>query len=176
MHGDQNQGSDPRTRGGRWGAWLRRCLVVGLVGVVAFGGGVAFAEDYLRPADPANPISIRGCVIRFDTLSSTGKSVVPRIHANSTHMCVGVTSVKADWAGNGDLIVTNTGGPGVVVSLAVSPDETLVRKGISCGGSGGTYTTTVICYDRAGNHVPAYSLKMYGSTSNLWLNWTMWHK
>ncbi|MGH3714446.1 MAG: hypothetical protein ACRDT4_13435 [Micromonosporaceae bacterium] len=161
-------GPNPRAR------W-RRGIVLAVVATLGFGGGVAFSDTYLRPTDPSNPISMRGCVIRFDTLSSTGNSVVPRIHANSTHMCVGVTKVAVNWSGDNELVITNDTAPQAVVSVSVSPDETLTRKGISCGASGGTSVTRIYCYDRAGTFVPASSLKMYSSLSNLWVSWTMWH-
>lgn len=162
------------TPGARRSAYLRNGIVLALVAMIGFGGGVAFADDYLRPNDPDNPTSMRGCVIRFDKKSSSGTTVVPRIHANSAHICVGVTSVSVDSTSK-DLILRNSSGRGVVVTMIVSPDETLTRKGISCGGSGGSTLSRVICYDRAGHHVPANSLKMYGATSNLWVSWTMWH-
>lgn len=90
-------------------------------------------------------------------------------------MCVGVTSVAVDWGRTGDLIVRNKGGPGTIVSLTVSPDETLTARGISCGASGGLQLTRIRCHDRYGHHVPAYSLKMYGRYANYWLAWFMWH-
>ncbi|MGH3647618.1 MAG: hypothetical protein ACRDTM_10660 [Micromonosporaceae bacterium] len=155
----------------RWWKWaIAGTVVLGL----GFGGGVAFADNYMRPADPDNPIAVRGCVIRFDTLSDSGASVVPRIHANSAHMCVGVTSVRADW-NDGALVLNDSNSKGSIVSMSVSPDETLTRKGIRCGGSGGGKVSRVYCYDQSGNFVPAHSKKLYGSLSNLWVTWHMWH-
>lgn len=162
--------------------------------VVAWVGGAALAASvigvtgmhnerrivtgdpaYSSPAHPDNPTAMRGCVIRFDTLSETGNSQIPRIHANESHQCVGVSSVYADWsdAYRGDLVLkgidTNR-----VVSISVTPDETMVALGIDCGPSGGGTTTRIRCYDRDGTKVPAYSLDLYGPTTNLWITWVMW--
>lgn len=159
--------------------WHARMFVVALAAIALLATGVAGGlllargAAYLYAASPENPASIRGCVVRFDTLSSSGKSVVPRIHANSTHICVGVTSVAVDWQ-TGDLLVRNDGGPGKIVSLSVSTDETLTTRGITCGGSGGGISTRIRCYGRDGKRVPVYSLKMHSSRSNLWLSWFMW--
>ncbi|TDE02814.1 hypothetical protein [Jiangella asiatica] len=156
-----------------------RFLIPLLALAVAFVGGVATATaggGYLREADVDNPIASRGCVIRFDTLSRSGASVVPRIHANETHACVGVTSLSVDWSSGssrGDLILNNTGGPGAVVSVTVEEDESLAARDIQCGPSGGGTTTRIRCY-RDGVKIPAYSLEMYGKNVNLWVGWDMW--
>ena len=131
---------------------------------------------YSSPAHPDNPTAMRGCVIRFDTLSDTGNSVIPRIHANESHQCVGVSSIYADWSDTstrGDLVIKGTD-TNRVVSIMVSPDETMVQRGISCGASGGGTTTRVRCYDRDGVKVPSYSLELYGPNTNLWMSWTVW--
>lgn len=144
-------------------------IVTGFVGGAYYAGGVGNT----MPANPANPISISGCVIRFDKLSHSRQTVIPRIHADSAHMCVGVTRIAVDSRRTGDLIVHHE--RRTIVSLSVSPDETLVAKGISCGASKAAETSRIRCYDRFGNHVPAYSKKMYGRYSNYWLTWFMWH-
>lgn len=147
--------------------------VATVLGVVA----LAIGQSFMFPTDQANPTAMRGCVIRFDTLSATGNSVVPRIHDNASHYCVGVASVKADWSsgsGAGNLVITHTESL-PVVSIAISPDETLTERGISCGASGGLGETRIACYDRAGAYVPAHSkAKLYGPYANLWITWTMW--
>lgn len=145
-------------------------VVVLAFALVAAGVAGATAENYLRDASHDNKIAIRGCVIRFDERDAAGNTV-PRIHANSSHYCVGVTGLEVQ--DDGDLVVySNTVGP--IVSLAVSPDETLAAKGLTCGGSGGGYSTTIRCYDRNGNKVAADSPTMYGAYSNMWLTWFTW--
>lgn len=146
-----------------------------LVVVTAGGTAAARLTDYMSPADPGNPTALRGCVIRFDTLSPSGGTVVPRIHANESHACVGVTSLAVDWspASYGDLIIHNTAGPNMVVSVFAEEDETLAQRDIQCGPSGGGTTTRIRCY-RDGVKVPAQSLEMYGPNVNLWLGWVAW--
>ncbi|WP_094453144.1 hypothetical protein [Parenemella sanctibonifatiensis] len=148
----------------------RIVLVLGAVfALVAAGGVGAAAENFMRDADADNAVAIRGCVIRFDERDAEGNTV-PRIHANSSHYCVGVTEVTIE---NGDLVVySNTVGP--IVSLAVSPDESLAKLGFTCGGSGGGHRTAVRCYDRDGVKVDADSPRMYGQYNNLWLTWFTW--
>lgn len=127
---------------------------------------------YLRPADVDNPILLRGCVIRFDELSSTGKSVRPRILANSSHICVGITSVTVDWD-RGDLVLADSRTNKPVVVAFAEEDETLSAKDIQCGPSGGTTNTRISCY-REGKRVPVYSLQMYHRYANLWVGIQNW--
>lgn len=152
--------------------FARPLMVLGAAVALVLAGAVgAAAESYLRPAKWDNKIAIRGCVIRFDQKTPEGFTQ-PRIHANSAHICVGVTKVYADRA-NGDLVVEDNT-PGPIVSLAVSPDESLAAKGISCGGSGGTSVTRIRCYGRDGHRVSAHSSEIYGPYNNLWLTWFTW--
>ena len=139
---------------------------------LTLGGAVgAAAENFRRDASHDNKIAIRGCAIRFDERDAH-KKTVPRIHANQAHYCVGVSSVSAD-AKTGELVVrSETEGP--IVSLAVSPDETLTERGISCGASGGGHVTRVRCFDRDGTRLRADGPELFGKYSNLWLNWTTW--
>lgn len=138
-----------------------------LIGTTA---GVAVGAAYLYPASAGNPTVQSGCVIRFDERTSSGLTR-PRVHANSAHYCVGVTDVYAEYPSGDVVIKQQTVGP--VVYISVSPDETLAARGITCGASGGVGVLRLRCYDRAGR-VKAYSPKMYGSTSNLWVGWTSW--
>lgn len=123
------------------------------------------------PAESATTVDTitTGCVIRFDDASWNRTRVYPRIHANSTHINTGCTGVTVTAAG--DLRIGQTQSQ-PIVSLSVDPDETLARKGIVLGGSGGSGHTTVVMYDRAGRHLRADSMSLYGSTTNLWVMWT----
>lgn len=151
----------------RWAA-----MALAAVGVFVAGGAVgAAADNYLRDASYKNKIAVRGCVVRFDERDPGGVTQ-PRIHANPSHYCVGVTGVAVN-PDNGDLEVrSNTRGP--IVSLSVSPDETLAARGISCGGSGGGGITRIRCFDRDGAKVRADGPEIYGTYSNLWLTWFTW--
>ncbi|MGD7788539.1 hypothetical protein ACQCX2_09470 [Propionibacteriaceae bacterium Y1700] len=150
----------------------RTAAVLGTAAAITLGGVVgAAAENYMRPADSENPIAVAGCVIRFD--EREGTKTIPRIHANQSHMCVGVTDVEVNE--DGDLVV-NSDKQGAIVSLVVSPDETMSKMGLSCGGSGGIGHTTVRCYDRTGKHVRADGPDIYNPWGNLWLSWFIWEK
>ena len=154
---------------------IRNTMIVGALGAAAFTGGTAFAEGGSNKASSQdNPLVQRGCVIRFDTQSRTG-TTVPRIHSNSKHYCVGVTA-EPTVDDQGRLVVRTDGADQPVVSIAVSPDETLTAKGITCGGSGGSGRTVIACYDRNGKPVRADSPTIHGKYANLWLTWTTWEK
>lgn len=137
----------------------------------------SYNNEHQTPAHEDNPIAQRGCVIRFSELSDTGNSVIPTIHANSTHRCVGVETVRADWSTDpdrGKLILTHGDGLSEVVSMTVDEDETLTSKGIRCGGSGGGNVTKIECYNADGDFVPAWSLEMYSPWANIWFSADMW--
>jgi len=146
-------------------------ITIGLVMLTLLAGTAgAVGSAYMYAPSVDNPIATSGCVIRFDEKTRAGNTR-PTIHANGTHYCIGAASARADYP-SGDLVIDmQTVGP--IVSIAVSPDETLVSRGIDCGASGGAGTIRVRCYDRYGK-VKAYSPKMYANTANLWIGWTSW--
>jgi hypothetical protein len=155
---------------------MNRRLAAALVGVtIALGfGGVAGAgvTGYMTGSEPiSGNTAIGGCVIRFDTLSSSGKSVIPHIYTNAAHHCVGITSVHADWA-NGDLVVASD--QSVVSTILVGADESFAKKGLFVGPSGGGATTRIRIYDVTHHKIPAYSLKLYGPGMNLWIIAVWW--
>ena len=156
----------------------RRVLYVVGIAVVFLAGAAlgpaavkAAISGYISPASTSNPVALGGCVIRFDTLSASGKSVIPRIHANASHHCVGITSVRADWA-NGDLVVTSD--ESVVTTILVGTDESFAKRGLFVGPSGGGKETRIRIYDMQHHKIPAYSLKLYGPSMNLWLIAVWW--
>jgi hypothetical protein len=130
-------------------------------------------SDYMSPGEPVSDnMTLGGCVVRFDTLSSTGRSVVPRIHANSAHHCVGVESVRVDWS-NGDLIVDYTNNGTAVITTLIGSDESFTARDIFCGASGGLALERISCY-RQGAKIPAWSKALYGPAMNLWLISVWW--
>lgn len=152
--------------------WTTLAVAVLAVAVGVLVGAQAHASGYLFPADPDNPLVIRGCVIRFDERASNGDTR-PTIHANGSHFCVGVDRVYSDYS-TGDLRIVHDSDPHrAIVSIAVSPDETLVARGIDCGASGGVRWTKVRCYDEDGLVKP-WSGKMRGEFANLWVTWVSW--
>lgn len=152
--------------------WPRRLALATAAAVALTAAGTAAADTYLSPAEQATDnIVLGGCVIRFDTLNSSGTRVVPRIHANAVHRCVGVTGVRVNTAGS--LVVNFDAAAEAVVSMMVGPDETFARWGIMCGPSVAPGHELVACY-RDGARVRADSLKLYSHTANLWLIMTWW--
>lgn len=133
--------------------------------------GTGAAAGYLYPASTDNPLVTRGCVIRFDQKSSSGRTV-PRIHANSSHYCIGVQRVYAEYP-SGDLIIVGEN-LGPIVSINITVDETLTAKGIRCGPSGGQPIVRVQCYNGNGTKVKAYGASIYGTYSNLWYSDISW--
>lgn len=153
----------------RW--WRPAVIVAAVLLMLAVLVAVARADGYLFPPSVDNPVADRGCVIRFDEKTTSGNTR-PRIHANSTHYCIGVTNVYAEYP-TGDLII-EMDPVGPIVSINVTEDETLTARGIACGPSGGAVTVRIRCYDRSGTKVKAYSSKMYGRYSNLWFATQSW--
>lgn len=143
---------------------LSQLLTVTAVALAAGALG-ATGTELLRPS--ADDPVLAGCVIRFDERSADGLTV-PRVHVNEGHACVGVDAVRVD-AANGDLLIDNVV-PSPIVSVLVSPDETLVGRGIDCGGSGGGGLTRIACHDDGGR-VRLDSADVYGPASNLWVFW-----
>jgi hypothetical protein len=154
---------------------MKRLAVAVLVAVAA-----VFATTYVVgalnrtsvPASVGNPIVERGCVVRYDTLDGAGARVVPRIHEDASHICVGVTAVALE--ANGDLRIENAGGPWKIVTVWVVLDESLAAQGLTCGVSGGGTVSIVRCYNPAGVRIRHDSLTMYGPGNNIWfgaLNW-----
>lgn len=154
-------------------------LLLASLGFVAGVTAVASGQQYQYPVSATNPTAVGGCVIRFDQLSDTGNTVVPYALENAGHINVGCPEVRVDWSNDGvgrigDLIVEQPG-PGNVISMVCSPDETLAEKRITCGNSGGGGITRVRFFDSAGNFIPASDkAKLYDSLANAWLMWVRW--
>lgn len=131
----------------RLAALLLAALVVVVVG--------SFASATV-PVDNHSPVKISGCAVR---LLST-----PYLHQNAAHSCAGFTSAAYDAAGR--LVVTFDGG--CVRSVSLSPDETMVRKGIAAGGSGGN-TSLVIFFAHDGVSMSAHDPYLHGTNTNVWI-------
>lgn len=137
---------------------------IALMLAAALGGALLYLLGLgARPADAGEVYDnfTTGCIIRFS-------SATPQIHANAAHVNQGCVSLSINQ--NGSLVVKHeTVGP--IVSLSVDSDETLTKKGIQCGGSGGIGTTVVACYDRDGDRVRVDSTQIRHPYANLWLTW-----
>ncbi|MEH6937299.1 hypothetical protein V7056_05465 [Bacillus sp. JJ664] len=126
----------------------------------ATGSSYALSSTQVTKAN----IVQRGGVIRLGT-----KGVY--LHVNSSHHSVGIKSVKINSSGNLE-IATESVTP--VISINVSPDETLASKGVIAGASVGNQTT-IIKFSKNGKPLNLkrssdYSL-IASDVSNLWVSW-----
>lgn len=109
-------------------------MVAGVAGVQA---GEARAADEAHVQRAQSSLDIGGCVIR---LNPGG----PRIHANSSHTCVGVKSVRITQQGRLQLVYTHWAKG---VALTANADETLTSRGIRTGVGGTKRYATITLYD-----------------------------
>lgn len=159
---------------------MRRRLLIALgvlVALLTFGIAGAVTASRLMPAltpeSTTNPIALKGCVIRFDTLNAGGTAVVPRIYEDSFHHCVGVTAVSLE--ANGDLRISNTGGVNEIVTVWAVPDESLAADSLTCGVSGGGTVNIVRCYKPNGVRINFGSIAdVYGAGNNIWYGGMVW--
>lgn len=110
---------------------------------------------------------VTGCVIR---LYSSG----PAIHANGAHACTGAEGTP--WIDDRGYLHVSQAVDAPVVSVVANPDETLVKRGIQAGVSGGVSESVIAMYDsRLGRELdladPADYKRAAGIYSNLWLTW-----
>jgi len=134
--------------------------------------GVADGDSPMKAASAENPVAESGCVIRYDRKTSAGNTK-PRIHANSTHTCVGVKRVYADYRRGTTVVELDRSRP--VVAMSITSDETLLARGIQCGGSGGGAWIHIHCFDRSGR-VKAHSSRMFAKTANVWVVLLSWDR
>ncbi|MBS1968657.1 MAG: hypothetical protein JSU04_00025 [Bdellovibrionales bacterium] len=108
-------------------------------------------------------LMIGGGAIRLDPTEGV------YLHTNETHHSVGISSVCIDE--NGDLEIRRFSG-GAVVSLSVTPDETLTKLGVRVGVSGGGITSKVHFYNRHNERLNLNRASDYSQVatpfSNLW--------
>jgi hypothetical protein len=143
--------------------------VFGIVLLTLIGATAATGSAYVQTVSADNPIVDRGCVIRFDrTLNGY---TAPRIHANSTHTCVGIKRVYAEKP-SGDLVIEGESA-GAIVTINVTMDETFAQRDIQCGPSGGIPVVRVRCY-KDGVKVKAYSRAIRHPYANLWFGTRSW--
>lgn len=135
-----------------------RYAMAGLSGALAAGTFLTTTTIFQSEAVPV----VSGCAIRF---TANG----PAIHANSTHHCTGARALSV--AANGDLVIESSQ-HGAIISVTAEEDETLSRKGIQAGASGGLGRTVVRFYSsRTGAAVRADDVALQDPYSNLWMTW-----
>ena len=143
-------------------------------------GGTPNDRRYLRGdgtwETPGNGAVATGVCLR---LYASGIEV----HTNSGHVNNAVTGFGEDGSGgspydaSGRLIIKHSA-PGPIIAMSASPDETLVKLGVSAGLSGGS-GTTVVQFVKDGSPVDLRDSTQYASISgpysNLWISWINWN-
>jgi hypothetical protein len=110
--------------------------------------------------DSSSHMVIRGCAIR---LTNAG----PYLHMNSSHDCTGFAKVA--YTASGWLEITSDSAL-PVVSVSVSPDETLSTHCILAGARGGGKSTLIRFFNACtGKVVKAQDKYLHGSGTNVWV-------
>ena len=110
--------------------------------------------------------TMSGFAMRFD--DPTG---APRVHANAQHISVGVRDITVTDRG---VEISHDGGP--IVSMVVTPDETLIERGLKFGLSGGGGNTVLRIWDeKASRYLDLRKSadwdRVRGPYCNLWIVW-----
>lgn len=137
------------------------------LGLILGGATVAATTDSHASWAQDSEVITTGGVVRF---YSDG----PAVHENAQHAASGIRSVHI--SDRGHLVITQTYALPVVTVIAQS-DETLVKRGISAGISGGVSDSHVAFYDsRLGRELdltdPADYRRVVGPYANLWFSVT----
>jgi|1186.fasta_scaffold499217_1 hypothetical protein len=141
-------------------------MAVAVGALLCMTAQTAVSASSPRTGSTENPLVTRGCAVR---LEDSG----PYLLANSTHFCTGFSHVRYV---NGWLEVTSDSKL-PVVSIAVSPDESLVARGILAGASGGGKRTVIRFYStRTQRIMPAESSEIHCRTCNVWVTITSFAK
>lgn len=110
-----------------------------------------------------------GCVVRFDQDG-------PWVHANPSHRCIGVRSVRITTTGR-VLVEMTSEQDAAVLNVQADADETMTTKGISAGVSVAGSRLIIDLYDARIDRGldlrrEADRRRAAGAYSNLWLSWT----
>ncbi|MGH3386033.1 MAG: hypothetical protein ACRDO1_15770 [Nocardioidaceae bacterium] len=159
-----------------------RLVLAFVAGVlVPVGVVVAVPAESAPPVTAVPPDAVRSAPPPAEEQPTAGDQVVtsgcairlgqqPRLHANATHACTGFRSVRYNEQGwlviKHDLSLP-------VISISVSPDETLVLRCIIAGGSGGGAATLIRFVNACtGKPVDARDPYLHGPLSNVWVTIT----
>ena len=142
---------------------MRKTIITLLTFILLIGGAtvVLAKSTYQLPQSASNNVKITGGVIRIDP-----KGVY--LHTNSTHHSIGIKSVYIDKNDGSLVVVSEKGNP--VVTTSVTPDETIAKKGITVGLSGGGKYSKVFFY-KNGKQLKLNSKQfneVASPTSNIW--------
>ena len=102
-----------------------------IVLLLTLGGVIAGAAGFRLSSEPSiqNQIKINGGVIRIDPTKGV------YLHTNSSHHSVGIEQVYIDKIDGSLVVIRDT--KDSIVTTSVTPDETLTKRGIAVGFSGG---------------------------------------
>lgn len=134
---------------------MKRYIPVVLAGVLL---GMILSAKVADSETPPGTAVVTGCVIRF---TSAG----PVIHENASHANTGCDTVAVE--ADGDLAITQKIG-GAVVTVFAEEDESLIRKDVNAGPSGGA-GKLIVRFAKAGAFVRADSDLLICDYCNLWV-------
>ncbi len=111
-----------------------------IVLLLTLGGVIAGAAGFRLSSEPSiqNQIKINGGVIRIDPTKGV------YLHTNSSHHSVGIEQVYIDKIDGSLVVIRDT--KDSIVTTSVTPDETLTKRGIAVGFSGGGKVSKVLFY------------------------------
>ncbi len=142
----------------------KKYLMLLFVFLIAFPMGV-LSSAYILQKAPIEEMVLQGGVIR---LQYSGPSIL----SNRSHVTVGLKNVEIDK--NGNLVVYRDMQETTLISINVTLDEELSKRGITCGVSGGGYKTTILFYNREGKNLNLNDVNDYrqiaGPYSNFFIN------
>lgn len=143
---------------------------------------MTFTEtDHIHASEIGYPVFPRSAIVRLDTLSESGVTVDPRLYTNDSHHALGVdeAGVGIGWDKTNRPLRITCPNLGPVLSIQVTPDETLMARGIMAGPSGGGGVTDIYLgkYAIEDGVLVVKPVKvtdkatLYNEYANLWIQW-----
>ena len=131
----------------------------------ALGGIVAQPQPASDTVVADGPQTLGGCI----RLYATG----PEWHVDADHWIEGIDPTVDPVIDSSGFLTFHTIEKNAVVSISPSPDETLTARGISVGGSNGSYLVRLRFYKEGVGPLnlnnPAHWDYIEGEFSNLWI-------
>ncbi|WP_214760244.1 hypothetical protein [Exiguobacterium sp. s146] len=137
------------------------CLV--MAGVIYEQNQEAEADGMLHPSTSGSELRFSGMALRLDPQGLY-------IHANGSHKPLGFTQAYIEPTRG--YIVVRRDRADSVVSIIAEPDETLTKRGITIGASGGGTVTHLFVYQNGvqlNMADPVDYAKTAGVFSNIWM-------
>lgn len=139
-----------------------------LIGLIL--SGVIYQQNQEAEATMKLHASISGDALRFSGMALRLDPKGLYIHSNSSHKPIGFTNAEIDPK-RGTIIIRRDRGDSVV-SIIAEPDETLTKRGITIGASGGGRITHLYLYQNGVQlnlAKPADYKKAASAYSNIWI-------